>query len=268
MDNTLELAYGEHPLQKLDLYWPKDATTEKGVASSTKPPLIVFCHGGAWRSEDKSEYVSFAQDLVGRTRAAVAIVNYRISPRKPEDGPALHHPAHAQDLLDALHRLLEEQSMHFDANRMILVGHSCGAHMTSSIILETTPLLEPSVALLSNVKGIVITAGIYDVDLLYTNPEYRDFIQGAFGDRKSYKDISPAFLEGRKGAEHIQWLIVQSAGDSLIRQEQADAMVEGLKKANLSVDMDNTSVSEEHFELLRTPGFYDLVDKMVIKCTR
>ncbi|KAG8878317.1 Kynurenine formamidase [Tulasnella sp. 331] len=261
MANIRELPYGDHPLNKLDLYYPEDH-----VATIAKPPLIVFVHGGAWRSGDKSEYVSFAEDLVNKTGAAVAIVNYRISPRKPEDAPALHHPAHTQDLLDALHKLLEEEEMTFDSTRMILVGHSCGAHMIASIFLQSS-LFNPSAELLSSVKGVIVTEGIYDVDLLLrTNPDYISFIHGAFGPATNYEHVSVSRFGAQVGGEHIHWLIVQSAGDELISQDQADAMWEGLRRAEQDVEMDNTSVTENHFELLWTQGFYSIVDKMVSRC--
>lgn len=208
---------------------------------------------------------------MSRTGAAVAIVNYRLSPRSPEDGPALYHPAHAQDVLSALHKLNESEppSTFFDPNRMIVVGHSCGAHMIASIFLRSrSPLLAPSAALLSGVRGIVMSEGIYDIDLLLrTNPDYVDFIRGAFGPATSYEDVSVSRFQARVGAEHVRWLVVHSVGDTLIGQDQTDAMCKGLRRAKQEVEMDTTSVTEEHDEILRTPGFYGLVRRMVIKCT-
>ncbi|MEO0415607.1 MAG: hypothetical protein AAF226_11710, partial [Verrucomicrobiota bacterium] len=42
---TSEVAYGEHPQQKLDLYIPEDVTSA---------PVMLYIHGGGWKRGDKS----------------------------------------------------------------------------------------------------------------------------------------------------------------------------------------------------------------------
>lgn len=62
----------DHPDDKyrsLDLYLPE--------AADRQTPLLVFIHGGAWRSEDKQDHASLADQLVQRGRFAVAVPNYR-----------------------------------------------------------------------------------------------------------------------------------------------------------------------------------------------
>lgn len=54
--------------KSVDLYF--------GSHSNEHSPLIVFIHGGAWRSEDKSDYKQMCQDFVN-TGSTVASVNYR-----------------------------------------------------------------------------------------------------------------------------------------------------------------------------------------------
>lgn len=62
------LCYGpveNDTLRSIDLY-------ESGTSES---PLIVLIHGGAWRTEDKSDYRNLAHDLTHL--GSVASVNYR-----------------------------------------------------------------------------------------------------------------------------------------------------------------------------------------------
>lgn len=54
--------------RSIDLYISKDATQDT--------PLIVLIHGGAWRSEDKSDYKDLALGLT-QLGLSVASVNYR-----------------------------------------------------------------------------------------------------------------------------------------------------------------------------------------------
>lgn len=59
---------GNEKFNSLDLYFSEDSTNAT--------PLITLIHGGAWRSEDKSDYKDLA---LGFTKLgySVASVNYR-----------------------------------------------------------------------------------------------------------------------------------------------------------------------------------------------
>ncbi|KAG8986526.1 Kynurenine formamidase [Tulasnella sp. 427] len=289
----------------------------KSVNEPSTRSLLVYVHGGAWRryvrrssiaprnrpvdctaslslhirlrsaesnrpaavfSGDKSEYRDLASKLVSASPSLeVAVVNYAISPRKPGDGPAVRHPAHATDILRALEWLLsqslnEDQGAdaptHQPKSSLWLVGHSCGAHILSSIFLrapEGSPSssLAPSPTLLKSVQGIILTEGIYDIDiLLRLHPDYRDFIEGAFEAREFYADVSTSNFAPYEKSSHIHWLVVQSKGDSLINEEDSQVMYDALVKlypeAN-TVSKDFTTMTQDHFEMLQTEAFRDLV---------
>lgn len=63
-------AYTNDPshYKQLDLYIPH--------AGSSHSPLLVFVHGGAWRSEDKADHRALAEAFVARGYP-VAVTNYR-----------------------------------------------------------------------------------------------------------------------------------------------------------------------------------------------
>jgi acetyl esterase/lipase len=202
MREILDIPYGTDSQQKWDLYMPphSDVGSPAGV--------IVFVHGGAWRryvatssnfmllttptnSGDKSEHQGLAKGLVDAIDLPVAVPNYRLSPRvAPEISVdlSLKHPMHVQDIALALSEI--RRSDHLSGaslNHIYLVGHSCGAHMISSLLLRPPPGEDTSghdpVAqdVYDSVKGVALAEGIYDLDLLLkTFPGYRDFIQGAF----------------------------------------------------------------------------------------
>lgn len=207
----------------------------------------------------------------------VAVVNYVLSPRKPEDGPAVRHPAHAADVLRALQCLVDPSKDEMLGTRssslpsetcLWLVGHSCGAHILSSIFLqppEPSPssALAPSPDLIRSVKGILLAEGIYDIDLLLQrHPTYNDFIGGAFTARDSYTDVSTPNFAAREGSDHIKWLVVQSTGDTLIDEEDSLVMYEALTKlypGTANVSKDFTGFTQDHFEVLDTDDFKDLL---------
>lgn len=194
------------PLRSLDLYIPNSLSLNPSSSTASSPEqerparevvLLVYVHGGAWRSEDKSDHAALGahwvqafQDLHSLSNSVdvvVAIPNYRLSPR-------IKHPTHAQDTQNALSYLLSSPpppSAPFTYSRVWLVGHSAGAHILSAILLlppisPSSPLArkEPaSKELLERITGVVLAEGIYDVDLLLKNfpsDYYRGFVEQAF----------------------------------------------------------------------------------------
>ena len=105
---------GEHSL-KLDLYLPD---------KSDKPALIVWVHGGAWRSGSKSSMPLNA--LVARGYA-VASVDYRLTPVAP-------FPAQIHDLKAAI-RYLRAKAGDFglDGRRFAVAGASAGGHLAALV---------------------------------------------------------------------------------------------------------------------------------------
>jgi len=68
----LDLPYGESAAERLDLF-PKPR--EGG-------PLLVYIHGGYWRSLDKSDFSWIAPNFV-RHGVTVALINYGLAPDTP-----------------------------------------------------------------------------------------------------------------------------------------------------------------------------------------
>ncbi|KAI0665132.1 alpha/beta-hydrolase [Cubamyces menziesii] len=247
----MEVAYGPGALHKLDYYAPP-ATHKQQQA------LIVFVHGGAWRSEDKADHADLARTLLSLTGCAVAVPNYRLtSPDCP-----IRHPSHADDVLRSLHFLLSGSGPQPPPSAIYVLGHSCSAHILASIYLASPfPLLTPSPQLIALTRGIVLSEGIYDIDaLLRSFPNYKQwFIAPAFGDHDAYPDVNVTSYSLRPGADHIRWLIIHSKGDSLVDQLQSDTMFSHLSALASQVppgprpmvQKNFDEIQEEHNELLK-----------------
>ncbi|CAE6425946.1 unnamed protein product [Rhizoctonia solani] len=266
-----DVEYGkDHPAQKLDVYLPP-ADVAPG------PVTIVWIHGGAWRDEDKADHKRLALNILKKSNCPVVAVNYRLSPRKETDGPAVRHPRHTLDVLDALIFIQEHGSSQLGIPKSVLdnlylVGHSCGAHIVTSIILATESELYniPSPpSLIANVKGVFMSEGIYDIDLLLKKfPEYSDFIEGAFGKLPSYKDISATHYKTR-GSCPIYWLVVHSKGDQLINEQQSEEMWDHLwelyddKSAHEYIEADWERLKLGHDEILGDDDYSSMVAQFV-----
>lgn len=170
-------------LQSLDLYAPPGQSR----------PLVVFIHGGGWRIGDK------AMGAHGREKAAFfnaqgyayASVNYRLS-------PAVTHPAHVQDVAAALawlHDNAEAQGL--DRNRIVVMGHSAGAHLAALVAVDRRWLGAHGKPL-SILKGAVLLDGAgYDITrqapaVIARGGFLGQMYEGAFGTTEAgWRDASP-----------------------------------------------------------------------------
>ena len=112
-----DIRYAEvdgHPLL-LDLYLPKNVN---------RPPVVVWIHGGAWRSGSKSNMP--LTDLV-KSGFAVASVDYRLS-------PVAKFPAQIHDCKAAI-RFLRASAEKFGINteRIGIAGSSAGGHLVALV---------------------------------------------------------------------------------------------------------------------------------------
>ena len=119
------LAYGAHPQQRLDVYLP-------GQASG---PLLLMVHGGGWRYGDKGAPGVILAKVRHWTAQGfvVASANYRLLP----DADPLEQ---ARDVARALAYVQGKASTWgADPQRVILIGHSAGAHLAA--LLDADPAL-------------------------------------------------------------------------------------------------------------------------------
>ncbi|GJE87190.1 alpha/beta hydrolase [Phanerochaete sordida] len=269
MEEHTDIAYVKDSaaggLHAFDLYVP--------AAQPRAGPLLVFVHGGAWRSEDKAKHAPLARRLAHTARCAVAVPNYRLT--TPASG--LRHPAHAEDLLAFLEFARgwagPGGDAAYDPARLYVAGHSCSAHMVASILLAPSddapvafPTLAPSDALLASVRGVIATEGLYDIDLLLQSfPTYKEwFIASTFGEHASYAAFSVSQYNLRPGAEHIRWLIAHSTKDPLVDILQSEAMIQRLEsfsKANVESYLELSC--EDHNGVLMEDKYHELVSSFI-----
>ena len=136
---------------KLDLYLPKD---QKNF------PVLVFLHGGSWRTGDRSVYAAVGERFA-RAGIGVAIPSYRLMPQNP-------HPAQIEDTAAAFAGVVRNISERGgDASRIYLVGHSAGAHLAALLALDEKYLKKFDLPR-STIRGVIAMSGVYNVDKLET----------------------------------------------------------------------------------------------------
>lgn len=146
----LTISYGSDPLQQLDFH-PAHDTTEPAA-------LIVFVHGGAWRNGDRvSGAGRFKTPHFTGQGYHFASIDYRLVP-----GATVEQQA--QDVADALAELLARADrLAIDRSRVVLMGHSAGAHLAALVGTDPRYLRGAGLAP-RDIAGIVLLDGAaYDV---------------------------------------------------------------------------------------------------------
>ena len=152
----LDLAYGEGPAEKVDLFFPESATAAGPL------PVHMFVHGGYWRANSKSDYSYVADSIVGQG-AIAAIIEYSLMPG-----------TRMGNLVDQVRRAaiwLGSRASDFggDPNAISASGHSAGAHLVTYLACRAPHESElPS----NRVRSILPISGIYDLA-----PIARSFLQ-------------------------------------------------------------------------------------------
>ncbi len=112
-----DISYGENSRQVLDLYIPEN---NDGTAG-----LILYIHGGAWISGDKSAYSSTAEDVAKNYGYATASISYRYL---SEDVDMYDILDDIQAAVSKIKSLAAEENV--EINKMLLTGHSAGGHLS------------------------------------------------------------------------------------------------------------------------------------------
>jgi len=246
--------------RQLDLYIPTSP------APARPPTLLVYVHGGLWMDRDKKEY-----QHVGRHYATkgltVAVVNYRQTQHKPTPAAVLadtkpveveedmstiiRHPTHTLDLAAALTFLTSDASLpHIPANaydrrRVVVFGHSCGAHMLA--LLVSNPSLHTPPATLASLIGCIGCEGLYDVaQYAAAHPDWSADLYRVF---PSFDDPTrqSQLLVGR-----VPWLVLHSSGDVWVERRQAEVWQQWVEGKGGEVRV--VDITGGHFEVVESIG--------------
>lgn len=176
---TRDIAYGRHERHRLDVYRPQRTGTA---------PVAVFLYGGGWEEGDRGMY-----RFVGAALAAAGIVtvipDYRVYPE-------VRFPGFLEDAAAAvLWTRGHASGLDADPGRLVLIGHSAGAHIAGMLAMDPQWLGAAGVDR-TILRGWVGLAGPYDFEPDTPN---RRIIFGPDRQRTqpigfAHPDAPPAFL--------------------------------------------------------------------------
>jgi arylformamidase len=220
---AVEHSYGSEALQKLDFYRAKNVS---GAA-----PLVIFVHGGGWKGGDKCN--ATGSDKVTHYTGLgyhMASINYRLVPNATVE-------QQGADIAAAIAYLLKNrEKLGIDTSRVVLMGHSAGAHL--SALVGSDPQYLRGAGLDADVlSGVIpIDGAAYDVPAQMSDGAkiMQDTYVQAFGtDPERQKALSP--FHQAQGPNAPAFLILHADRDD--GQRQSEALARALREAGTTTQL-------------------------------
>jgi len=224
----LDIAYGSGDKEKLDLF----------PTAAPNAPVLVFVHGGYWRSLDKSDQ-SFIAPAFTAAGALVVVPNYALCPTVTIEQIALQTTA-------ALAWTWRNAARFGgDPRRIAVVGHSAGGHLAAMLLSCRWKQLDAALPA-QLLTGAMSISGLYDLEPLRNTPSLQVDLRLT---PASVRRLSPAFFPRPRSP--LYSVAGGNESEEFLRQNRLIRDVWG----PTAVPVCETVVGRNHFDVLT-----DLVD--------
>ena len=207
-----DLAYGSGPRQGLDVYYQSNTRDR---------PVVIFWYGGSWTQGEKSRYKFVGAALAERGFVAV-LPNYRLYPE-------VKFP---EFIADGAHAVAwaERHAREFggDPHKIVLMGHSAGAHMAAFLALNAAALTQGG-AEPHDIVGLVGLSGPYALD------PNSDTLRTIFAAPYALSDWQPV----RFVSPHSPpTLLIHGQDDKIVAIAHAEKLRDALRQQGVRVETD------------------------------
>jgi len=148
----LDLRYGPSGREKLDVF----------PGEGTRCPVLLYIHGGYWRSRDKSIYSFLAEPLV-KAGATVVVASYSHCPHVTLDQIVRQLRGTCAWLWNNI------ESHGGDQHRIHVMGNSAGGHLAAMLAATEWPEVDHELPA-DLVKGAISLSGLFDLEPLLLHP--------------------------------------------------------------------------------------------------
>jgi acetyl esterase/lipase len=233
----------EPNLNSLDVYAPKDA---KNL------PVMIYTHGGGWQGGDKANCAAKAA-LFTQAGFVFVSINYRLS-------PAVSHPAHIEDVVAAL-AWVKQNAARFggDGSRMLLMGHSAGAHLTALAAVDAAKLKAAGLSPADFKAAIVLDNPAFDVLRLVRGGVAGNPATQPFGkDEASWRDASPQhhIAKNKSIAPMLLAVAGSPAGESMSKEKTGfnEGFAKALRDVGVRCEVVDATAFASHSSLNQNIG--------------
>jgi len=209
----LDVRYGDGLNETLDVF----------PSTRVNAPVLVFIHGGWWRSLDKSDQSFLAPSLVSKG-AMVVMPNYALCPGNEAQPVSIE--SITLQMVRALAWVYRNAALYgADPRRIVVAGHSAGGHLAAMLLSCDWKAVADDLPaqLVSRALGI---SGVYDLEPIQQTP----FLQADLRlTPESALRLSPAFFRKPQGQLYAAVGALESEEflrqNSLIRQAWGEGTV-------------------------------------------
>ena len=157
----LDVRYGDGPNETLDIF----------PAAHADAPVVIFIHGGYWRSLDKADH-SFVAPALRDMGACVVVVNYALCPGT--EAQPVTVPDIALQMAHASAWVWRHIGAHGgDRNNITVIGHSAGGHLAAMLLACDWEKLDRGLPA-GLVRKALSISGLFDLAPVRKTP----FVQG------------------------------------------------------------------------------------------
>ncbi len=201
--------------EKLDIYLPEDG--------SGSYPVILYVHGGAFKSGDKSQELDFLDAALAKGIAVVSI-NYRLS------SEAIF-PAAIHDVKGAIRFIrVNAETYHIDADKMALWGASAGGNLVSlaGTTAGTDELYDPALGNATVSDDVIAVVDWFGP--IYFSTMDAEFAAlnttAALGATNSSASPESAYLGKTIGSQEAEPLVIQASPQTYITADDPSFFIQ------------------------------------------
>ncbi len=215
--HSTEIAYGDAARQRYDVFRPVGAD---GVLLSGPLPVVIFVHGGSWETGDKGSYRWVGQGIAAQGFIAV-LPNYGLMPER-------RFPGFVDDVAQAVvHTRAKLATWGGDTSRVVLMGHSAGAHIAALVAYDARYLaahgLTPRM-----LSGFVGLSGPYD--FIFDTPRLQRTFSGT---PEQEHDALPVHFAS---SQSPRTLLVMGRDDSTVKPHNTHSLAARLGEVGARFD--------------------------------
>jgi arylformamidase len=222
---VLDVPYGALPTEQLDIF----------SATQRDAPVLVFIHGGYWRSLDKADH-SFIAPAFTSAGAMVVVPNYSLCPAVGVEQITLQMVA----ALAWVHRHAGEHGG--DPRRIVVAGHSAGGHLAAMLLCCQWKQFAADLPA-TLVSGALAVSGLYDLEPIRRTPFLQADLQLT---PASVRRLSPAFFPRPRGK-----LYAVAGGDESEEFLRQNALIRDVWGPT-SVPVNETVPGHHHLSILHS----------------